>query len=206
MEIKLDLVNEHNFDRLLDRLGEPAEIREQTNYFLDSDNWDLSQSGWALRLRSYGETVVMTAKGVAAENIDGLTVRPEIEETISVDELKRFLSAGTLLRNLPPKINAIFENIEPDLRLTKKLSFTTIRHIIEHRDGNIGFRFELDKTIYPDGGVDYELEVEIANRAMFPPVEEIIRRLLDELAIPWKLQKESKFGRALKKNRDRYRL
>jgi len=34
MEIKLDLVNEQLFNRLLDYLQDPEELRRQTNYFL----------------------------------------------------------------------------------------------------------------------------------------------------------------------------
>jgi len=200
MEIKLDLVNESNFARLLDYLPEPIEIREQTNYFFDTADWDLSRTGWALRLRSAGETAQITAKGMAARDMNGLTVRPEIELPMTPGQLEKAITEGINSNNLPGPIIAAFGNIVISGILQNRLSFMTTRFIIECDTGKLEFRYELDRTVYSDSSMDYELEIEIDDRSRFESILEIIEEVLSRLGIPLKFQRHSKLARALKKN------
>lgn len=199
MEIKLDLVNEQFFNRLLDYLQDPEELRRQTNYFFDTENHDLACSGWALRFRTYGDRAIITAKGIVSGNIDGLTVRPEIEELIEIEKLREALENGIDIKELPEKISRIF--VETGIRgiVRKLLSFTTERHIFAYSFNNLQIEFELDRTEYSDGSVDYELEVEIDDISLFETALREVERILERLKIPCNYQSESKFGRALKK-------
>ena len=199
MEIKLDLVNKQFFNRLLKYLPEPKERRRQTNYFFDTKNSDLARSGWALRLRNYDDTAIITAKGPGSNQNKRLTVRPEIEESIGFEELKHALANGMDIKELPEKIFDVFEKNGVRGIVRNTLSFTTFRHIIVYSLDDRQIEFEIDKTEYSDGSIDYELEIEINDQSQFEPVLRGVKKVLEELKIPVNFQSESKFSRARKK-------
>ena len=199
MEIKLDLVNERNFARLLEYLPEPRIIKHQTNYFFDTDDWALSRSGWALRLRTTENTATVTVKGRAVKDDDQLTVRPEIEISIPLEQAEEFLKEGLTPGRLPMGIIAPLKSLGPDGRLSMKLQFATDRHVIDFADNDIRFSIDLDRIMYSDGTADYELEAELDNRAFFDSILADIKGIFERLNIPVIFQKRSKFARALKK-------
>lgn len=199
MEIKLDLINEQNFVRLLEYFPEPVKMKHQSNYFFDSDNWDLSRSGWALRLRKADNSAIVTLKGLMAEDIEGLTVRPEIEQPLPVRQFEEFINQGIRPEQLPNDIFLLLKDLNPGIGLKERLHFTTDRHIINYMDATVQVYFEADRTLYQDGSTDYELEIEIEDRSQFDRILSAVREIFIKLNIPLKFQEESKFARALKK-------
>lgn len=55
--------------------------REQHNFFLDTEDFDLLKTKWVFRLRKENENAYMTLKGPATQ-IEGVYSRPEYEEKI----------------------------------------------------------------------------------------------------------------------------
>ncbi|MEW5924750.1 MAG: CYTH domain-containing protein [Candidatus Zixiibacteriota bacterium] len=199
MEIKLDLVNERNFARLAEYLPEPRSIKHQTNYFFDTDNWDLSRAGWALRLRKTANSATITVKGKALKDYNLLTVRPEIEVPISIEQADEFLENGLRPMQLPKDITAPLSGLKPNVRMGMKLQFTTDRYVIDYADNEFEFSIDLDRTVYMDGSVDFELEVELDDNTRFDRILNIIKGIFAALEVPLIFQTRSKFARAMKK-------
>lgn len=199
MEIKLDLVDERNFNLLLEWLPEPRNIKHQTNYFFDTDDWTLSRSGWALRLRTTADSAAITVKGKALKGDGLLTVRPEIEVLIPIEQAKAFLQNGLTPGQMPAEIQEPLKNLGPDIRLVMRLKFTTDRYIIDFIDNDIKFSVDLDFTKYSDNTADFELETELQDRTLSERILAVIKGIFERLDIPLIFQTRSKFARALKK-------
>lgn len=198
-EIKLDLSNEENYLKLLDFFQGSKHERQLENHFFDTEDWALSRSGWALRLREEENSATITAKGTADKGIEKLTVRPEIEQNIPAEVIPVLVKQGIYLSDLPASLAKILEDRIAGKRLTERLSFTTYRTVARYETDDTGFVFEIDRTLFPDGSVDYELEVELDDMSQFPSAMDAITDIFNQVNIEISCQKDSKFARALKK-------
>ena len=94
-EIKIDLVSEERYQRLLHLLGEPLRIVNQINRFFDTDDWALSRAGWALRIRRENDSYTLTLKGRKTLGDDDRVVIRMEHETVLADELaESFIADG----------------------------------------------------------------------------------------------------------------
>jgi uncharacterized protein YjbK len=198
-EIKLDLQSEDNYRKLIDCFAEVESEDRLDNYFFDTDDRALSKSGWALRIRRERGGARITAKGAAQTNSGGLTARPEIETPLPDDDLAALIETGLEISRLPAEIGGHLGEIIARKSLEVIATFTTWRTSARHRTGDLELKFEIDRTVFPGGTTDYELEVELPDAAQFDRAMKSIKAILSRLEIPVRFQRESKFARALKR-------
>lgn len=198
-EIKLDLLNESNYTKFLENLTGEKKERTLINCFFDTENWALSNAGWALRIRKDKDITTITAKGLARGNIKRLTVRPEIEEEMPHEKAERLIKKGLSISDLPERMAAVFKQTLKGKRLTQKLSFVTDRTTVGWGHGDEALALEIDRTRYSDGSVDYELEIELDDKGVVDKAVEGTAKIFNRLNIPLFFQKDSKFARALQR-------
>lgn len=199
IEIKLDLGNELNYNKLLNFFVEKKSVIKQENFFYDSPDLGLSRIGWALRIRREEKNLTATLKGKSIKNIEGLTIRPEIEERFATNQVMD-LSAETIdLNNLPENIQSMIKRLLPIGELKQVLHFDNFRTTVELKDADRIIILEIDRTIFPDNSVDYELEIELADKNMYESTKIIIDGILEKQQIPVREQILSKFARAIRR-------
>ncbi len=125
-ELKLDILNEENYSRILNFCGKHFEIKEQTNLFFDTDEFHLRKLKLSLRLRQENDLYLLTVKG--KNQSDGeLAIREELETFISKDEFDKFINNNIVLSSCDyPPCKYLREKLGDDfnkLIFTKILSF-----------------------------------------------------------------------------------
>lgn len=198
-EIKLDLQSEENYRRLIEHFAEAKTEDKLENYFFDTDDRALSKSGWALRVRRESGGVKITAKGPPRKASAGLIVRPEIETSLPNDNIAGLIDGGLKIPQIPAKIADHLDKLIAGKTLSLIMFFTTWRTTVRHRTDDLELRFEIDRTVFPDGTADLELEVELADAAQYDRAIISIKSIFSRLGIPLRPQGESKFARALKR-------
>ena len=200
IEIKLDLLDEGNYSRLLGHLGVTGKEIRQENYFFDTDRLDLGRAGWALRIRIENDIAAVTAKGPASENPDSLAIRPETTVPLPIRRAARFINRGFQLQELPPSLREHLHGYAGNDILKSLLQFANLRTTVDYPTGVDTLALEVDQTIFADKSIDYELEVELAGIEEYDRVMAVLAALFNKIAIPIVVQKESKFARALCRN------
>ncbi len=106
IELKLCLYDESDFqrvqqalDNLAHRKGTEVEVQEQTNYYLDTPLLGLRSQRAMLRVRTFGETALLTLK-VKPVLAGGVLRAGEFEQSLPVAEIGRWLQAP------PPRVLA----------------------------------------------------------------------------------------------------
>jgi uncharacterized protein YjbK len=200
LEIKIDLQSESNYRKLLNRFhSAPNEIK-QDNYFFDTPDRILARIGWALRIRIEASHAAITLKGKSVKsNLAHLANRPEYAAEIPLQEALEYISNGLKLSDLPDKLTIPFVDTPNSQIVTCKLHFINFRHTIDYETAAIRLPLEIDRTIFPDNSIDYELEIELTGPEQYPIAISAISNLLKELGIAVIYQTESKLARALKR-------
>ncbi len=197
-EIKLALT-EPESARIAELLAPPSRVIHQRNHYLDTPHGALRSRGYGLRLREESPgSISVTLKGPASTQ-GALTERSEDEIVIERPEAERILSGQATFASLrlpsPPGIAAacaadplscwgVTENERRTFRLRVEAS----------SGGGHGLDVELDRTTYPDGSIDCELEAEWPDpEAPFPEGE--LRALLARAGAQWRPQEQSKLAR-----------
>jgi len=201
IEIKLDLSNEANYRNILDHLSPDSSPVKQENYFFDTQERSLSESGWALRIRKEDAKATVTAKGPKKEDAEGLTIRQEIEEEIDANQSDLFIKGNIDPADLPPDIVLTIGDICSGRKLEKAISFINFRTTARSNTDGITVEIAIDRTEYSDGSVDFELEVELSEKSKYKAVTNIIEGIFDKAGVPLIIQADSKYARALKKTR-----
>jgi len=199
IEIKLDLQKKDNYDKLIERFGITEKPTRQENYFFDSENMDLSKSGWAFRLRIEENKSSLTLKGTSTRSSDGLAIRDEVEISIPDEKAQKYAENGIRSGNIPNEIAQIIKPIGKPGDLIQKIYFINDRFRVKFPGDDIDLLFEIDKTEFVDGSIDYELEVELKDQLIYQKALGIIMTFLDSVQIVTVFQKQSKFARALKR-------
>ena len=193
-EFKLRIPSEDRLQALAARLGGARAIPvRQVNHFFDTVAGDLRAARIALRLREEGGRCVLTLKGPLLGAEAALAERPEEELEVSpstaaailagtlapLDVLEHGLAgrplverAGELVRSLRLERLGAFENER--LRIGP-LAFPS--------GSSAPLVFELDRTRYPDGCIERELEVELPAGARPSEVERGLAALFAELGM-----------------------
>lgn len=198
IEIKLDLQKEENYNKLIERFQITKKPARQENYFFDSENMDLSKNGWALRLRIEKDKCSLSLKGTTTQSFGGLAIRDEIEISIPDETAQKYAENGLRGGNLPDEISHIIQPIVSINDLALRLHFVNDRYRVNYSGGDIDLLFEIDKTEFADGSIDYELEIELKDQLSYQKALGEVTNFLDSVQIVAVFQKRSKFARALK--------
>jgi inorganic triphosphatase YgiF len=176
IEFKFAVADESAFAALLRALelpeGAGRSVR-QVNHFFDTAHHALWRNALALRLRDEEGAFWLTLKGdEKTRSADGiLTERMEVEVEVA-PELARLLLAGSVS---PGRILADAGEEVAQLRMDAALAGAEPRPVGRFENertrlppvdlgGGLGpVRFELDRTRFPDGRIDCEIEVEAAD-------------------------------------------
>lgn len=200
IEIKLDLGSFTNYLKLMGFLGQIEKEERHLNAFFDTEDRQLSKAGWALRVRAENKRGLITIKSIAKESRSAF-IRQEIEAEIS---------RSTALDIMALQLNVMDQPVLPVEYLIEKIGkldvmilvkFENLRQMKSFKIDGFSFLFEIDKTEFGDGSVDYELEVELSDISRVETVDDNLRKVFLSLAIPFEVQTESKFARALKRAR-----
>ena len=197
-EIKIDLQSESYYRKLLESFGPGSDEIRQDNHFFDTADRALARSGWALRIRIEADKAIMTLKGKAAKsNLLHLTDRPEYSAVIPLSVAQKYITDGLEAAILPDKFTPVLSNIPLVSTMFRRLHFVNFRRRAIYKTSDICLELEIDRTIFADNSVDYELEIELAGEESYPAAIEAIAALLKERGIPLKFQPEGKLARAM---------
>jgi len=199
VEIKLDLGSLENYRKLL-RAYDAFDAGElQCNGFFDSPEKTLWHAGWALRVRAEPTAGLVTIKSRIARSVRPATIREELEARISKETALEVLGGRKEILELNVKPLWFITARFGDLKLGKTLQFDNWRQKKTAMLGSRRSTIEIDRTEFPDGSVDFELEVELGDPGETAVVEKALRRLLRDLEIPFRVQTASKLERALQR-------
>jgi len=199
IEIKLDLGSFTNYLKLVGFLGELEQEDRQINGFFDTEDQQIAKMGWALRVRAENERGLVTVKGISAA--EGLVViRQEIEADITRGQAIDILNLRMDVMSLTNSPVDFIKEKVGDQSLTQLVKFSNTRQKKTFRIADKGYLFEIDKTEFNDGSVDYELELELEHTGDLATIEDKLRHLFSSLDIPFEHQTQSKFHRALNRS------
>jgi len=182
VEIKLGLCSGRDWRRLIDLHGSGSQLVLQENSFYDTQNGDLALTEWYFRVRNEWKNplspeedyedqsciddlhpVTLTLKGKSIKK-GAAVVRPEIEKVLKGIEARRFMRGLKSIRSVWPKAGEFEE-----LRDHTIDSLVLVDHFFNERvmqsvvlRGDEYF-LAVDRTIFDDGHVDYEVELELMN-------------------------------------------
>jgi len=205
-EFKLCIPGEPAFAALLARLGGSHVLSVlQVNHFFDTTAFDLRRGLVALRLREEGEEFTLALKGPALAGPElaepgladpGLTERPE-EELALEEPLAAAILAG---RHSPlePFRTRDLERNTLVRRAIELVAGAPLRRIgaFENERTRVGpltfppgsrgpkLVFELDRTTFPGGRVERELELEVPEGVSPPDVQRGLEELFGSLDLP----------------------
>ena len=169
------------------------------NHFFDTPARDLRSRRAALRLREEEARFTLTLKGPrsAADGDGALSLRPEEETRIEAREATALL-AGEVdgLRLLSRRIEGPAPFLAETAQALAGAQLEYLGAFENHRarlgpvaldvDGSaLEVLFELDRTEFPGGRTDYEIEVEVAAEHATPALGDVLRELLARAGIEW---------------------
>lgn len=200
-EFKLRIPSEAALAELRARLGGPvAPPVLQVNHFFDTEGRALGRARIALRLRSEitpnaGTTFLLALKGPLLGEPSSLAARPEEELVLTESVARELLSgarspleilrASSLSEGALVRLACALAGKEPLRRLGSFENERTRVGPLRFPPGSSGppLVFELDRTRFPDGSLERELEVELPAGARPAEVEHALSDLLSSLGI-----------------------
>jgi uncharacterized protein YjbK len=198
-ELKLNLENKSNHQKILDFFGYIDRDVFQLNIFYDSDHFLLRKNKLALRLRKETNKYTLTAKGSNISSNEVVT-RPEIEcalsRQIALSILEKKRNLAELTNSKPVRWIEKQLNV-PVPSLHEVVRFENLRQLIKVPIENQLLLFELDTTYYDDRAIHYELEIEFPKKNDYESCRLFIEKILKKASIPWKISGLSKYERAL---------
>lgn len=199
IEIKLDLGSFTNYLKLLGFLGQIEREEQHYNAFFDTADRALGKKGWSLRVRVESDCGRITLKGAKSRQ-EGASVRDEIESEISRTLANEIINAKADVMELEHEPIVRARNIIGKKAVETVVQFENVRKKKAMRLEDYEYIFEVDMTEFPDGSVDYELELELPDVSRIEWVSQRLERIMSSLDIPFEHQPESKFARALKRS------
>ncbi|MEM7164354.1 MAG: methyltransferase domain-containing protein [Planctomycetota bacterium] len=156
-EIKIALGSAEDHAKLAAAL--PSFIGEelQENSYWDSPDRRLTAAGIMLRLRIEGEAAVVTIKGQATKSADGLFQAAEHEDSIELSVAHQVNAGQLALEAVQHPLVAGLLAAHEIVSLERWGTMRNRRRRYQLPDGWVA---ELDETHYPDGSVDWEVELE----------------------------------------------
>ncbi len=165
IELKLALPSDEDRLTLLSHLPAPDAVIEQHNHYLCALDGSLAASKTMARVRSQRRTdssasdpwIVLTVKRRRSPADDGLFIAQEHEERVAHDVWQRFKDQEDAeWVGSGPASSEVHAVCGPSGRLRVFGVMTNLRTVVQVE----GFTLEIDRTSFPDGSVDTEVEVE----------------------------------------------
>lgn len=204
-EIKV-ILTEEEAARLRVRLGEPARIVKQVSYFFETPQDHLARKEIALRLREECQTdgsqlqFLLTVKE-AGVRAGALIVRPEYECDVDHDTWHGLISGAMAFSevDLPPvhRLKEVIGDLEY-LQLEKLGQIVNMREVYDYVEDDMVLELLLDRTEYPNGTFDIELESEMP-QGVAGKVARVLRTLFSENDIDWRPSDAGKYARFRRK-------
>lgn len=200
-ELKYRLGNWRDVHTLVDKLPAPEAQFTQTNFYLDDTKRSLREVRIMLRAREITFPVGL-AKGLGKPPVtvtakrrisakDGLFVNEERTQVMHIDDW-RDIQYGKAVLDSGPVLTWLGETV-PKLGKLQVLGHTENHRWQIYSDV---FKLEIDKTIYPDGAIEGEVECETS----LPDLARAhIEKLLSGLNIQFKPATQGKYARFLEK-------
>lgn len=183
-ELKYHL-DEARYERLKVALGRQQKSKQQTNLYLDTPGREICDAFGTLRLRREGDKLFLTYKRGRSQKGSFFEIN-ELEVEIT-QELWNQMAAG----QLPSEPLEPIRGLKHDFpHVTALVSLGEVQNLRLCYPLPTGDTAELDRTVFPDQSVDYELEVETER-----PDE--VERYLESLGVPLTPQSKTKFRRFL---------
>jgi len=185
-ELKLRLPDEAAWRRFRDSLGPPGACLEQINLYLDTPELEVAACRGMLRLRRQeGDWSVTYKRGLQVER--GYFEALEVESPWPASPGPAPDPAG--LEHLPPLQALRAEGIRGALAVRGEVRNLRLRYPLP--DGDV---LELDRTTFPGGRVDFEVEVEtLQPQRVLLTLEELARRA----GVALHIQEQTKYERFL---------
>lgn len=219
-EFKLLLSGEEDANRLIALLIGPAAQAPapvgQLNEFYDTPDRAFGAGLRILRLREEGGHFFLTAKGRLPGLDDAGALSRLGEEEVEIDEVwARAIHAAVLC-----PLAALEESLDTESDLLQALRASvgaahleTVGCFRNERrkvgpiplgasDGELALCFEFDRTEFPGGRIDWEVEVEV-QASQEERAEELLRELFARAELPWRAStpKVQRFLQALRDTR-----
>lgn len=181
IELKRRLVGHDAAERLLAVLGTVASDVEQVNHVFDTPDRGLNRAHYTLRLREEAGRFILTAKGPSRGVSGSVSTRTEAEA-----EIERSVAEGVLAGQRDPlaelrrrATDAAFEPLWNGLeqarasnRLTELGEFRNRRRSVHVAiSPELRVLVEVDRTRFPSGRVDDEVEIELPRPELAADVE-----------------------------------
>ncbi|MFO0745243.1 MAG: CYTH domain-containing protein [Myxococcota bacterium] len=201
-ELKYSLPNWRDVHKLVDKLPAPEAHFTQTNFYLDDTRRQLRNAKIMLRAREITfpvglakglgkPPVSITAKRrVSAKN--GLFVNEERTQVMHIDDWRDIQNGKATIDMSGPVLKWIVEQVPGVGKLQILGNTETVRWQI-YSDVHL---LEIDKTVYPDGTIEGEVECETS---MPDESRAHIEGLLKGLFIDFKPATQGKYARFLEK-------
>ncbi|MBN2359606.1 MAG: CYTH domain-containing protein [Deltaproteobacteria bacterium] len=204
-EIKLQLDDESAWQRLCQALGPPASEVVQRNHFFDTPDGELARLKLALRVRDEGDRAWVTVKGPKQRCGDAVR-RFEDEAAVEV-EAWRAIARGErgLDRLAAAPLAALVGRVALE-RLVEVVRFENLRRSYPLAVAGRDLVLEIDRTVFADGAVDCEIEVEIddaGDAELVTAVTTAVRDLLERVGLRYRIQPRGKLTRALQRRNSR---
>jgi uncharacterized protein YjbK len=172
-------------------------VRLRNEYF-DPAVGALGRRGYGLRLREENGALRLTLKG-PGRAAGALVERSETEVALDRPDAEALRAGLRALANLPLVV-------PPDLVREAGASPLRSLGVLENErrvyglGPDFGARLELDRSLYPDGSVTHEAEIEWFDPAR-PFPEAAVRDLFERARVRWRVEPKSKLARLLERVR-----
>lgn len=189
IELKRLLVGENADERIIAALGEGvAKDAVQTNHLFDTDDRALRRARHTMRLRKEEDEAFLTAKGptrrVGRDTGSKVEAEVAIDRALAEDLLAERADPLDTLRSLLPDPAYVplwrdLEHARAGRALRPCGRFENRRRVVPAQlPSGLAVAVEIDRTQFPNGAVDYEVEIELPDEQAVAEAE----RWLDELA------------------------
>ena len=205
IEFKFAVRNRQAFEQLAKHLDLPVSVLAtgitQINHFFDSRQLCLHDKHFVIRLREQLDKNILTIKGEQLQpQKDSSVLTDRVEEEVAIT---RKAADDLLQGRVSPQqvISDHFENRSaPILQLIKTAcpgedlvhigKFSNVRiHLppvtLPVANARQRLEFELDTSTFPDGTVEYEIEIEISEQSDAAAIEATLVELLHQAGIEW---------------------
>jgi len=195
-ELKYKILNEDDYRDVFKTLKKKSRftVSIQENHYYDTEDMLLLMNNSILRGRIEQEKVLVTFKKQKDVN-DGYFVSEENEEICDLGTFQKVLTGEKyILDILGSECRKKIENIIGNSKLILIGKSETERKTFYCKK----MKFELDKTNFGKGFIDYEIEVESFNEKK---ARNELNALFRELRIEYQIQKKTKYQRFLELNK-----
>ncbi|MGH7788547.1 MAG: CYTH domain-containing protein [Candidatus Binatia bacterium] len=181
IELKRRLIGAGAADKLVAVLGPVAVLKRQINHVFDTEDRRLNQQRYSVRLRLEDGTPVVTAKGpsrgVGAHTSSRTEAEAEIESTLA-DEILAGRGdpvAGLRERETDRAYDELWRGLD---QARDGRPLRAVGHFENQRrtvpvvlPSGLALTVEVDRTRFPDGRVDDEIEIEVPSDDVVSEVE-----------------------------------